>query len=324
VNLAPILDSALMAPTIAQVLGVRESAGAPISESLKAFLRDKHILLVLDNLEQLLEATPLLAEFLAVCPYLKLLVTSRATLHLSGEHEFPVPPLELPPLPSTPAPASGNEGEDLGQYPAVQLFAARARAAQPGFELTDANAGAVAEICRRLDGLPLAIELAAARVKLFPPPTLLARLSDRFALLRGGARDLPSRQQTLRNTIDWSYNLLNTAEQALFRRLAVFVGGWTLEAATAVCDVDGDQELGLLDGMQSLMDQSLVRQEVGLDGEPRFRRLETIREYALELLVSSGEVETLRRQHAEYFVALAEAAAPHLRNPVQGVAWRNR
>jgi tetratricopeptide (TPR) repeat protein len=211
----------------------------------------------------------------------------------------------------------------VAQYAAVQLFVARAQASQPSFALTEANAGAVAEICRRLDGLPLAIELAAARVKLLPPHALVARLNDRFALLTGGARDQPSRQQTLRATIDWSYNLLSPVEQRLFRRLAVFVGGWTLEAAAAVCDTEGDLGVDVLDGMQTLIDRSLVRQQEGADGEVRFRRLETIREYASGQLEASGEAEALQLRHAEYFLALAEEAEPHMYGSEQR-AWLRR
>ncbi|HEU5103705.1 MAG TPA: helix-turn-helix domain-containing protein [Roseiflexaceae bacterium] len=316
VDLAPISDPTLVASTIAQVLGVTERADTPISEGLSAFLRDKHTLLALDNFEHVLNAAPLLAKLLAACPNVKILATSRATLHLSGEHEFPVPPLALPPTTDgVQDQVVGGRWAMVGHYAAVELFVQRAQAALPSFALTDTNTAAVAEICHRLDGLPLAIELAAARVKLLPPPALLARLSDRFALLTGGARDLPARQRTLRTTIAWSYDLLSPAEQQLFRRLAVFVGGWTLEAAAAVCDLDGDLGIDILDGMQALVDRSLVRQEEGLADQPRFRRLETIREYALELLAASGEEPSLRRRHAEYYLAMAEAASPELVGP---------
>jgi non-specific serine/threonine protein kinase len=206
------------------------------------------------------------------------------------------------------------------QYAAVQLFIARAQAVKADFVVTNENAPAIAAICQRLDGLPLAIELAAARVKLLPPQALLARLDQTLKLLTGDARDAPARQQTMRAAIDWSYNLLTPVEQRLFRRLAVFVGGWTIEAAAAVCDIDHDLELDVLDGLQSLIDKSLVRQEEGPGGEPRFRRLETIREYALEQLAASGEIEALRRRHADYFLALAEASEPHLSGREQ-VAW---
>ena len=340
VDLTPIRDAALVALTIAPALGVMDATGTPLVDRLRAFLRDRRLLLLLDNFEQVVDAAPLLAALLAGCPNLKIMVTSRAPLRLSGEHEFPVPPLELPPHPPPPSLMPGRGGAELAQYAAVQLFVARAQAALPSFTLTDTNASVVAEICRRLDGLPLAIELAAARIKLFAPAALLARLRDRFALLTGGARDLPARQQTLRTTIDWSYDLLSPVEQRLFRCLAVFVGGWTLDAAAAVCEDEetrrqrADRSEGLLvsrssglrvylDGLQTLVDQSLVRREDGPGGEPRFRRLETIREYALELLELSEEEQTLRRRHAQYFLALVEQAALELEGADQA-NWLDR
>ena len=317
VSLAPIGDPGLVASTVAQTLGLREMGGGPLLVSLKAYLRDRSLLLVLDNFEQVLTAAPLVAELLTACPGLKVLVTSRAALRLSGEHESPVPPLELP------DPTHLPDLEALSQYEAVTLFIQRARAARPDFQVTNANAPAVAELCARLDGLPLAIELAAARVKLLSPQALLARLGRRLSLLTGGARDLPARHQTLRGTIDWSYDLLEAGERALFARLAVFVGGCSLEAAEAVCGGGDDPPPDVLEDLALLVDKSLLRQAEGPDGEPRFGMLETIREYAAERLEASGEAETPRRRHAEYFLALAEQAAPELLGPRQG-AWLDR
>jgi predicted ATPase/class 3 adenylate cyclase len=338
VNLAPISDPNLVATTIAHTLGLVETADKPIEARLRAFLESKQLLLLLDNFEQVLDAAPLVADLLAAAAGLKVLVTSRATLHLYGEHEFSVPPLALPPLPLALAWERGAGGEgDLTQYEAVRLFIARARAAKADFTVTNANAPAVAEICHRLDGLPLAIELAAARIKQFAPETLLTRLGSRLQVLTGGPRDLPTRQQTLRNTIDWSYNLLDESEQALFRRLGVFVGGCTPAAAAVLSSefqvLSSDQpnlelktqnsELDILDGLAALVNQSLLRQEEGLDGEPRFVMLETVREYALERLAANNELEEMRRRHAEYFMALAEAAEPVLKGH-QMVAWLDR
>ena len=305
VALAPISDPTLVAATIAQALGISDIAGQPLLERLKAYLRSKQLLLLLDNFEQVLAAAPLVGELLAAAPLLKVLITSRAALHLYGEQEFLVPPLALP----EPRRLSLVARDSLVQYPAVALFVQRAQAVKADFALTSENARAVAEICVRL---PLAIELAAARVKLLPPQAMLARLSNQLALLTGGARDLPTRQQTLRNTIDWSYNLLDAHEQTLFRRLGVFVGGCSLEGAEAICKTAGDLSLDVLDGVAALLDQSLLRQEVGAGGELRVTMFETIREYALERLEMSGEAEALRRQRATYYLALAEAAEPKL------------
>jgi predicted ATPase len=305
VNLGPISDPGLVAATIAQVLAVRERSDQPLSDRLKQELRGKQALLLLDNFEQVVEAAPLVGELLAAAPRLKVLVTSREPLHIGGEHEYAVPPLTLP------DPHHLASLDRLLQSEAVQLFLVRAQAVKADFAVTNDNAAPIAAICARLDGLPLAIELAAARVKLLPPHALLARLDQRFKLLSGGARDAPARQQTIRATIDWSYHLLSPAEQRLFRRLAVFVGGWTLAAAGAVCDRDGDLGLDMLDGLQSLLDKSLVRQVEGPGGEPRFRRLETIREYALERLAASGEQETIQQRHAASFLTLLKAIEPH-------------
>jgi predicted ATPase/class 3 adenylate cyclase len=302
VNLAPISTPELVVPAIAQVLDVRETGGQPLRELLKRFLREKQLLLLLDNFEQVLDASLLVAELLAAAPGLHVLVTSRAVLRLSGEHEYVVPTLALPDRRQLPP------FEQLTDYDAVRLFIERACAVKADFTVTNATAPAVVEICSRLDGLPLAIELAAARSKLFPPEALLARLKQRLDLLTGGARDLPARQQTLRNTIDWSYQLLTLQEQHLFRRLAVFVGGCSLEAAQAVCAADDTLESDILDGLEALVDQSLLQQGESSNGEPRLYLLETIREYALERLEASGEKDLLGRKHAAYFLTIAERA----------------
>jgi predicted ATPase/DNA-binding CsgD family transcriptional regulator len=317
VDLAPIVDPALVPSVIASVLPVSEAADKSLTESLMEHLCDRSVLLVLDNFEQILTAAPLVAELVSACPRLKVLVTSRAALRLSHEFEYPVPPLELP------DPQHLPDLDALSQYEAVTLFIQRARAARPGFEVTNASAPAVAELCARLDGLPLAIELAAARVKLLSPQALLARLTHRLNLLTGGARDLPARQQTLRGTIDWSYNLLEPDECVLFARLAVFVGGCSLDAVEAVCTIEQDLSLDILDGLALLVDQSLLRQSEGPEGEPRFGMLETIREYAAERLEVSGDGETVRRRHTEHYLALAEQAAAELTGPRQ-VAWLDR
>jgi predicted ATPase/class 3 adenylate cyclase len=310
VELAPLTDPALLTSTVASVLGVREEGGRPVVEVLTAFLRDRQLLLALDNFEHLLPAAPVVSDLLRTCPGVKILATSRAPLHLRGEREYPVPALALPD-PSRPEPVT-----QLIQYQAIRLFVERAQAAKPAFALTDENAAAVAEICRRLDGLPLALELAAARVKLLPPQALLERLDERLKLLTGGARDAPARQRTLRDAIAWSHDLLSPHDQTLFRRLAVFAGGCTLEAVEAVGNADG--ELDTLEGMASLIDESLLRQIDGPGDEPRFAMLETIREYGLERLEVSGESGTVQERHATYFASVAEALRPHLYGPDQG------
>lgn len=292
VPLAEDTDTNQLISRVAQQLDVREG-GRPLLENVKDYLHDKRLLLVLDNFEQLVSAAPVVADLLAAAPHLKILVTSRIALNLHGEREFPVPPLELPQT------AAQLTAKDLAENESVLLFVERARSAHPNFELTDSNAPTVAEICRRLDGLPLALELAAARIKLLPPQAILARLDDRLKLLTGGARDLPARHQTLRNTLEWSYGLLGQDERTLYARLSVFVGGFTLEAAEAVCNPDG--RLDILEGLTSLVNNSLIRQEDTTDDETRFRMLETIRAYALERLADSGEMETLQKQHAGYF-----------------------
>jgi|SRR5579859_291702 len=300
VDLAPIPDVALVPLTITQTLGVSVLGAQVPLDRLQEHLRNRQSLLVLDNFEHVLQAGPPLAALLAGAPRLTLLVTSRVVLHLSGEQEFPVPPLLVPNLAQPP------DVSALTQVAAVALFIQRAQAAQPDFQLTAASAPAVAEICVRLDGLPLAIELAAARSKILPPQALLARLSHRLSLLTGGPRDLPARQQTLRNTIDWSYGLLTAKQQILFARLGVYVGGWTLEAAAHVCNAAGDLPFDMLDGLQNLLDHCLIRKQMGSEGAPRFSMLETIGEYAQERLEASGEAEAVRRQHAAYFLTVAQ------------------
>jgi predicted ATPase len=303
VPLSSLSDSGLIASVIVQTLGIREAGGQSPLKILKRELFDLApgpLLLVLDNFEHLVEAASVVAELLAISPQLKILVTSRSPLRVYGEHEFPVPPLVLPDARSMPA------IEILMQYPALALFVQRAVAAKPDFELNPENALAVTEICVRLDGLPLAIELAAARVKVLSPSAMRVRLASRLQLLTGGARDLPQRQQTLRAAIDWSFDLLTAPEQKLFRRLGVFVGGCTLEGAEAVCDTKGDLELDLLDGIASMVDKSLVHQIGQPNGESRFVMLETIREYATEKLQASSEAPATKRAHAAYCLVLAE------------------
>src|SRR5947207_2724428 len=301
VSLAPVVDPDQVIPTIAKTFGLWEGGERPLLEQLLDYLRDKHLLLLLDNFEQIIAAAPVLANLLSSCQHLKLLVTSRAALHLPGEYEFPVSPLNTPDL------TQALESEILASNPAVALFQVRAQAVQPSFQLTPTNMLTIAEICVRLDGLPLAIELAAARIKMLSPAALLGFLSHRLQILTRGARDLPARQQTLRNTLQWSYDLLNPLEQRLFRRLSVFVGGLTLEAAEAVC-YDTQQEASFtLDEISSLLDKSLVLQ-VEQEREPRFTMLLTVREYGLECLQNRGEHERIQRAHDLYYLALAERA----------------
>jgi predicted ATPase/DNA-binding winged helix-turn-helix (wHTH) protein len=306
VPLSSLKDPDLIPSVIVQALGIREAGGGSALETLKKNLQDSSLvpmLLLLDNFEHLVQAAPAVADLLATGPNLKIMVTSQAALHVYGEHEFPVPPLALPDSRSKPS------VENLLRSPAVALFVQRAVAAKSDFELNNENAPAVAEICARLDGLPLAIELAAARVKILPPSLMLTRLTCRLQLLTGGARDLPQRQQTLRAAIDWSYDLLNPAEQKLFRRLAVFVGGCNLEGVEAVCNTKGDLDLDLLDGMASMLDKSLVQQVGQATRESWFVMLETLREYALEKLEASGEQPLTKRAHAAYCLVLAEEEA---------------
>ena len=325
VELAALTDHTLVVSQIARTLGVVEQGSRPILETLKDYLREKHLLLILDNFEQVTQAAPQAGQLLQVAPQVKVVVTSRVPLRVRGEKEYPVPPLSVPDprhLPSL---------DELTQYEAVCLFIERATDVKPDFEVTNDNAPAVAEICVRLDGLPLAIELAAARVKMLPPEALLSRLSQRLKLLTGGARDLPARQQTLRNTIEWSYDLLSEGEKQLFWRMSPFSGGRTLQALEEVCNHDGNLLIDVFDGVQSLLDKSLLQQRAGGrgggggggDGEPRFWMLETIHEYSREKLGDSGEAEALYREHAQYFLRLVEEAEPHLRGARQ-VEWLDR
>ena len=338
VALAPIRDSALVAATIGQALSVPMDGGRPPLDILKSYLRDREMLLVLDNLEQVLDAAPQFVELLDAASRLTLLVTSRVALRLSDEREYAVPPLGLPDRAQT------LDGADavsaLGQYEAIRLFVERAQAVRSDFTLTSANAAGVAELCRRLDGLPLAIELAAARARLLPPAAMLARLAgpSSLNLLTGGPRDQPARLQTIRNTIAWSYDLSEPDEQLLFRRLAIFVGGCSLDAIEGVGSWvmgHGGGDGGVsspntyhpspntLDVVESLLAKSLVRRIDGPDGEPRFTMLETIREFGLESLALNGELAALQRWHAEYFLTLAETAELGMLGPEQA-RWLDR
>ncbi len=298
VDLSSVTDPALVVQTINRTLGVRDIGDQPAVEALQDYLRDKELALILDNFEQVIEASPLVKDLLVNAPGVKFLVTSRTALRVAGEQEYEVPQFTLP------DPAHLPPLEQLSQYEAVRLFIERARLYKPDWQITNDNAPAVAELCYRLDGLPLAIELAAARVRLLPPARMLTQLSARLNFLTSPARDLPARQQTLRGAIDWSYNLLSPEEQALFTRLSVFAGGATLEASEAVCNPDG--RLDLLSGLESLVDKSLIRQRE-VHSEPRFSMLETIREYAALRLDENAESRTAaRRAHATYFAELTQ------------------
>jgi predicted ATPase/DNA-binding winged helix-turn-helix (wHTH) protein len=320
VALASITDPAMVPAAIAESVGIHQTGGRPVLDLLKDYLREvdtSPVLLLLDNFEHIVAASSLIVELLEASATLKVLVTSRAALRVYGEHEFPVPPLPLP------APGQRHSLEALLVNPAVALFSQRAMAIKPDFIITVDNAATVAEICSRVDGLPLAIELAAARIKMLPPSAMLARLESRLQLLTAGPRDLPERQQTLRKTIDWSYGLLNESEQKLLRRMGVFLGGCTLEAAEAVCDTRNDLAAEIFDLMSSLVDKSLVQQtDLGND-EPRFAMLETIREYCLERLGDSGEGAATRRAHAAYCLVLAEEGNPDL-TEIESAGWLAR
>ncbi|HEY6542046.1 MAG TPA: tetratricopeptide repeat protein [Ktedonobacteraceae bacterium] len=314
VSLAPISDPQLVLPAIAQALELSNAGDQPYLERLVTFLSERHLLLFLDNFEQVIDAAPRLGELLARCPALKILITSREMLHVRGEQVLPVPPLALPTL----SPLSDPRPEDVSQCEAVALFLHRVRAVQPDFQITPDNARTITAICAQLDGLPLAIELAAARLNLLGPQALLARLEHRLALLTRGPRDLPARQQTLRDTLQWSYDLLDAREQRLFRRLAVFVGGCALEAAEAICGEPGESVITVLDGLNSLLDKNLLQRQSAQGNEgPRFVMLETIREHGLESLATSGELEALRQAHAHYCLRLAEEADLQPGNPKQ-------
>jgi predicted ATPase len=317
ISLAALKDADLLMPTMAQALHLSWPAGQSAQESLVEYLGHKHLLLVLDNFEQLLAAAVQVAQLLELTPRLTVLATSREPLRVRDEQVVPILPLTVPDLAQLP------DLSILAQVPSVALFIARAREANPDFALSSENAAAIEEICQRLDGLPLALELAAARLSLLTPAALLARLVRRLPLLTRGARDLPQRQQTLSNTIAWSYDLLEKGEQQLFRRLAVFVGGCTLEAVQAVCVLDAagispsvqTDDGAVLEQLAQLLDKSLVQSQRGTGGEPRFTMLETIREYATEQLVASDEEAALQERHAHYFLQLAEEAEPHWYGP---------
>jgi predicted ATPase len=317
VGLEDARDRTTVAATIALALGVRERPRRDFEQGVKEHLRERELLLVLDNFEQVLSAAPLVAELLSGSPRLRVLVTSRASLHLSGEQDFEVPPLRLPDprhLPSLSA---------LSQFEAVALFIERASAAKADFAVTNDNAPAVAEICSRLDGLPLAIELAAARIRFLGPQAILDRLERRLPVLGTGGQDLPARQRTLRGAIDWSYELLDEPERRLFERLSVFAGGFTLGAAEEVCDPNAELGIGPLDGLASLVDKSLIHPVDGIDEEPRFAMLQVIREFASEKLEARAETDDVRRRHAHHVLRLAEASETRLLS-VEHDRWLRR
>jgi predicted ATPase/transcriptional regulator with XRE-family HTH domain len=303
VDLAPLREAQFVLPTFATTLGVRERAGQPLRDTLSSFLAPQQLLLLLDNCEQVLAAGPEIAALLAACPQLSVLATSREPLRVRGERVFPLKPLPLP------ASDPRSSVADVALVPAVALFLERAAASRPDIALTQDNAAAIAAICRRLDGLPLAIELAAARISVLSPAALLARLEHRLPVLTGGSRDLPLRQRTMRDAIAWSYDLLPVAEQNLFRRLAVFAGGFTLDAAAVVGARD---DLAVVEGIEALLAASLVQLVEQPDGERRIAMLETVREFGVEQLVSRGELEEVGRSHAYYYVDLAQTGGADL------------
>jgi len=317
VALAPIRDPALVASALAHVLGLKKVGDQPYTEILRAFLQSKSLLLLLDNFEHLLEAAPLLAHLLSSCAHLKVLVTSRAALQLRAERRCPVAPLALPDSTQQPALAA------MASAPSIALFVERAQAVAPAFTLSDANASTIAAICARLDGLPLAIELAAGRLSLMTPATLLAQLTQQLSVLDNGARDLPVHQRTLRTAIGWSYELLPAQAQRLLRCIGVFAGGCTWEALAAVSDSAADGMHMLMEGVETLVYQNLVQSDTTSDDDRRFTVFEAIREYALERLAQSDEIELLQRRHAAYYLTLAETAAPELEGPTQA-SWLKR
>ena len=317
VQLAAITEPSLMLPTIISALGIKAGAIESPLEALQAALHERCILLILDNCEQIAAGAPDIASLIAGCPGLTVLATSRSPLRIRGEHEVAVPPLDLP------SPHHKSDEMLLAGSGAVELFCERCREILPGFALTDENAPPIAAICRRLDGLPLAIELAAARMRVLAPAALLARLEQRLSVLTGGARDLPPRQRSLRDTIAWSYDLLSAEEQALFAVSAAFAGGWTLAALEAVCISEQSGSAEILDRLESLIAQNLVKRQDSPGGETRFGMLETIREFAWERLAEGGTIEAVRARHAAYFLTLAEAAVTHLVGQEQ-VPWLGR
>ncbi|MBA2753209.1 MAG: protein kinase, partial [Chloroflexia bacterium] len=301
VPLAPVTDPTLVLPAMAHVLGIRDGGEGSLVDQLTSVLMVQPSLMVLDNFERVVEAAPVVSDLLSACPELVVLVTSRVRLRLSGEREYAVAPLALPRRPNR------ADLDVVATSDAIRLFGERAQAVKTDFVITEENVEAIAAICDRLDGLPLAIELAAARVKVLPPAALLGRLERRLPLLTGGGRDLPDRQQTMRGAIAWSFDLLPSEEQTLFRTLAVFVGGFTFEAAESIA-TGNNPMIDVLDGVASLLDKSLLREEDDPDGKPRYWMLETVREFALERLAESGETETVRERHAGFFLAAAERA----------------
>ena len=317
VALASVVQDSLVVPTIARDLGVWETAHRSVADLLVERLRNTHLLLVLDNLEQVTGAALALSELLSDCPGIRMLLTSRALLRISGEHAYPVAPLAVP---DDTVPTSLDA---LERVDAVRLFVQRAGAAQSGFGLDDGNAAEIATICRRLDGVPLAIELAAARVAHLPPGAILTRLAPALPLLTGGPADAPVRHRSMRDAVAWSYDLLDDTEQRAVQRLSVFGGGCNLDAAAAVALFDGTEVTDVLDLVSGLVDQSLLSRGEGPGGEPRFVMLEAIREYGLERLVLSGDEPMVRRAHADHFLGVVETAAPHLVGAEQG-AWLDR
>ena len=313
VDLAPVREPSNVMAAIAEAFGFGDASNPLLLDEVASPLSHRQVLLVLDNFEHVLEFAPQLAQLLVSCPSLKVLATSRAALRLRWEHAFPIPPL---PVPYRTLP---NDAQSAAAYAGVAMFVERARAARPDFQLTDANASVVADLCARLDGLPLALELAAARTQGLPLLVLLKRLDDRLALLQSGAPDLPARQQTLRRALTWSYDLLDADQQKLFRRLAVFVEGFSPEAAEAVCAEPGS-EIDVLEGLSTLVHHSLLRLEETADGEARYSMLATIRDYGLEHLARSDEAEEIRRRHVAFYLTLAEDAEPRLWGPEQ-VEW---
>jgi predicted ATPase/class 3 adenylate cyclase len=310
VDLAPITDPALVPSAILTTVGSRGGAGPRTElERLQIELRDREILLVLDNFEQVIDAAPAVGVIMAAARGIRILATSRSPLRLESEREARVTPLDLPPTAERVVP------DDLSRFAAVALFAERARAIDPGFTIEEGNAGVVVEICRRLDGLPLAIELAASRLRVLSPAALLERLVRVLPMLSGGPRDLPDRQRTLRDTIDWSYRLLRPTVASFFERLCVFAGGFTIPAAESVCDPGGALEIGVLEAIEALLDASLLRRSEAMGGPDRFEMLQTIREYGLEQFQRSGEAEEVERRHAFHFLELAETSEPGLRGP---------
>lgn len=317
VPLSTLTNPELVAPAIIKTLGLPGAESLPAADLLKKHLQDKHLLLILDNFEQIVSAAPLLGDLLQAAPELKILVTSRAILHIYGEHEFNVQPLLIPDLKQLP------DLPELAQLPAVALFLERARAVKPDFELTPENALSLAEICVRLDGIPLALELVAARIKLFSPEALLRELNRKFSLLAYKGPDHEPRHQTLRNAVAWSFQLLNPAEQALFTQIGVFVGGCTLDAVEAVCFFENMSRETALEVLASLVDKSMLWHETCANGEPRFNLLETLREYAIEQLSLSGQIELVYRRHLGYFLQLVETIEPGADKP-DLPAWMNQ